>query len=164
MLYKLSHQSIDEDDKQDGYCNKHLFNEIIDFWESFDSDTKFIYLVSGGYEQEFDLNGHRSYFMTSDEEFLEMLFDYLTNTLGWTQSEYIDNIYNTNELTDELDDLFYHERLQNLDNSIIVKSDFIKNDAIKFAEYLSSQKEFEDFYTLEDETKEQIYKNFKNEL
>ena len=45
----------------DGHCSNTGYLKIIDFWENFDNDRSFLYLVSGEFISDLDLSGGRSY-------------------------------------------------------------------------------------------------------
>ena len=42
----------------DGHCGDTLYSEIVSFWEDFNKDEDFYYLVFGTFENELDLHGH----------------------------------------------------------------------------------------------------------
>ena len=87
----------------DGHCGDGLWGEIQEFWKGFDNDKDFKFVVTGEFmSDELDLGGGRSYLL-SDDKLLDMLFDYMYNTLGWSLSDYQDKIYNSLDITDELE-------------------------------------------------------------
>ena len=91
---------------EDGYCGDRLLNKIRMFWEQFDSDDKFIYLISADWlENELDLDGGRSYLLNNDV-LLDMIFDYLYNNLGYNKSKYKSLIYNGTTFTDNILDRY----------------------------------------------------------
>jgi hypothetical protein len=90
----------------DGHCGDGLWKEIQEFWEDFNTNDDFKFVVSGEFmSDELDLGGGRSYLL-SDDKLLDMLFDYMYNTLGWSLSDYQDKMHNSLDITDELEDRY----------------------------------------------------------
>lgn len=89
----------------DGHCSSTAYLKIINFWENFDNDRSFLYLVSGEFVTDLDLSGGRSYLLP-EEELAPMCVKYLVNNLGYTYEEFDKIIYNSTELNELIDDLF----------------------------------------------------------
>jgi hypothetical protein len=108
MLNQINSITIENDEyyDEDGHCGDTLYSEIRVFWERFKTDEDFEYLVSGRWaSDELDLSGGRSYLL-SYEELVDMVFDYMSNTLKWSESDYDDRIWNTIDFTDEILDKY----------------------------------------------------------
>lgn len=106
----------------DGHCGDGLWKEIQEFWEGFSTDDDVEFVVTGRFmSDEIDLGGGRSYLL-SDDKLLDMLFDYMYNTLNWSLSDYQDKIHNSLDITDELEDRYDNISVKRDEkiNSIIV--------------------------------------------
>lgn len=91
---------------EDGHCSDSGWMEILNFWQEFDTDKDFKYLVSGKwFSDDIDLGGGRSYLL-GDDKLIDMLFDYMYNTLKWSREDFDKIIYNSTELSDELYDRY----------------------------------------------------------
>lgn len=89
----------------DGHCGDGLWKEIQEFWEDFKTDDDFKYLVSCEWaSDEIDLEGGRSYLL--DSKLVDICFDYMYNTLGWSKEKYQDIIHNTLDFSDEIEDKY----------------------------------------------------------
>ena len=103
MLSRLD--PLDEfDGSEDGYCGQTLYGEIVSFWEDFNKDEDFYYLVFGTFENKLDLHGGRSYLLP-EEELAPMCFEYLVSK-GFTAERFSKLIYNSNELNELIEELF----------------------------------------------------------
>lgn len=100
---------IDDDGEyydDDGHAGGELYNEIVDFWERFNSEQDLLFVVSGKYGSDGpDLNGGRDYLL-SRSNVMPMLFEYLYNNMGFTKDKYEDIIYNSLDVTDEISYMF----------------------------------------------------------
>lgn len=108
MLNQIDPITIENDEyyDEDGHCGDTLYAEIRAFWERFETDKDFEYLVSARWaSDELDLSGGRSYLL-SYEKLVDMVFDYMYNTLKWTKSDYKSKIWNTLDFTDEICDRY----------------------------------------------------------
>lgn len=108
MLNQIDSITIENDEyyDDDGHCGDALYVEIRSFWENFQTNEDFEYLVSARWtSDELDLSGGRSYLL-SYEELVHMVFDYMSNTLKWSESDYDDRIWNTIDFTDEILDKY----------------------------------------------------------
>ena len=109
--HMLEYMSEDFEDNgeiydEDGHCGDGMWNEIKSFWTNFKTDEDLIYVVTGRWaSDEIDLNGGRSYILTHSKV-IPLLFDYLYNTLNWSLEKYQDQIFNSLDLTDEIQDLY----------------------------------------------------------
>ena len=88
----------------DGHCSNTGYLKIIDFWENFDNDRSFLYLVSGEFITDLDLGGGRSYLLP-EEELAPMCFEYLISK-GFTAERFSKLIFNSNELNELIEELF----------------------------------------------------------
>ena len=89
-----------------GHCAISLWNRILIFWSKLDSNRDFIYLVSGEWATDgLDLNGGRSYIL-SLSNVVPLLFEYLHFNLNYSLQDYREIIYNSTELSDELQDMY----------------------------------------------------------
>lgn len=93
------------DYNEDGHCGDGLWNDIYDFWDNFKSDKDFFYLSSCRWATELDLEGGRSYIL-SHSNIVSLIFDYLYNTLGYNKESYDKIIWNTTELSDNIQDMY----------------------------------------------------------
>jgi NTP pyrophosphatase (non-canonical NTP hydrolase) len=122
MLEYMS-QDFEDDGEiydEDGHCGNGMWNEIKSFWRNFKTDKDFIYVVTGQWaSDDIDLNGGRSYIL-SHSEVTPLLFDYLYNTLNWSLEKYQNEIWNSLDLTDDIEELY---------DSVPVKRD-LKIDSI----------------------------------
>jgi hypothetical protein len=91
---------------ENGHCGKALFKEIKKFWKSFGSNKDLEFIVTGEYSSDIDLDGGRSYFISGDEIFLDMVFEYLYFTMEWDLEKYESKIYNSNDITDEISERY----------------------------------------------------------
>jgi len=89
---------------EDGYCGQTLYDEIVSFWNDFNKDEDFYYLVFGTFEGELDLHGGRSYLLAV-EDLAPMCFEYLVSK-GFTADRFSKLIYNSNELNELIEELF----------------------------------------------------------
>jgi hypothetical protein len=89
---------------EDGYCGSKLYDEIVSFWEDFNKDEDFYYLVFGTFESEIDLDGGR-YYLLPVEELAPMCFEYLISK-GFTGERFSKLIFNSNELNELIEELF----------------------------------------------------------
>jgi hypothetical protein len=108
MLSQIDRITIKNDEyyDEDGHCGDTLYAEIRAFWERFETDKDFEYLVSGRWaSDELDLSGGRSYLL-SYEKLVDMVFDYMSNTLKWSESDYDDRIWNTIDFTEKILDKY----------------------------------------------------------
>lgn len=108
MLNQIDSITIENDEyyDDDGHCGDALYVEIRSFWENFQTNEDFEYLVSARWtSDELDLSGGRSYLL-SYEELVHMVFDYMSNTLKWSESDYDDRICNSIDFTDEILDKY----------------------------------------------------------
>jgi len=108
--HMLEYMSADFEDNgeiydDDGHCGDGLWNEIKSFWINFKTDKDFVYVVTGEWASDLDLNGGRSYIL-SHSGVTPLLFDYLYNTLNWSLEKYQDKIFNTIDLTEEIEELY----------------------------------------------------------
>jgi len=92
----------------DGHCSRNAYLKIINFWENFDNDKDFLYLITGECEYNLDLSGGRSYLLP-EEELAPMCLEYLVNNLGWTYEKFDESICNSTELNEYIDRL-YHDK------------------------------------------------------
>lgn len=88
----------------DGHCGDTLYSEIVSFWEDFNKDEDFYYLVFGTFENELDLHGGRSYLLPV-EELAPMCFEYLVSK-GFTAERFSKLVFNSNELNELIEELF----------------------------------------------------------
>jgi hypothetical protein len=131
MLNKIDSITIENDEyyDDDGHCGNTLYAEIRSFWEKFQTNEDFEYLVSARWaSDELDLSGGRSYLL-SYEELVHMVFDYMSNTLKWSESDYDAKIWNTIDLTDEILDKY---------NNISVATDVCVEEPIEIKEDTSN--------------------------
>lgn len=105
--YDIDVHSTDYYD-EDGHCGDILWSEILNYWKVFKSVEDFKYVVSSKWDGDFDMDGGRSYIF-SRSGVIPLIFDYMLNTLKWSINDYENIIYNTNELTDEISELFDSE-------------------------------------------------------
>lgn len=108
MLNKIQPIDVNNDEyyDEDGHCGGRLYAEIRNFWENFETDKDFEYLVSGRWVSDgLDLSGRRSGLLRYGE-LIDMIFDYMYNTLKWGESYYETIIWNTIEFTDGLLDRY----------------------------------------------------------
>lgn len=90
----------------DGYCSRTMYNDIISFWKNFNSEKHFMYVVSGAYATgDLDLDGGRDYIL-SRSNVIPLLFDYLYNTMKFSLKDYKSIIYNTTDISDEIEDYY----------------------------------------------------------
>ena len=89
----------------DGHCSSTAYLKIINFWENFDNDRSFLYLVSGEFITDLDLGGGRSYLLP-EEELAPMCFEYLVNNLGYTYEKFDKSICNSTEINEYIDELY----------------------------------------------------------
>jgi hypothetical protein len=94
---------------------KNLQTQTIrNFWEKFKDDDDFIYVVTGKFlSDDLDLEGDRNYYL-SDPILVDMMFNYMTTTLGWDEATFDDNLWNSCELSDEI--FLRYERLREFDS------------------------------------------------
>ena len=143
---------IDDDGEyydDDGYAGGELYNEIVDFWENFNSEKDLLFVVSGKYGSDGpDLNGGRDYLL-SRSNVIPMLFEYLYNNMGFTKDKYKDIIYNSLDITDEINGMFddisviRETKINNIINENSSKSDHVgitKANGILFVRYPSHMK------------------------
>lgn len=90
---------------EDGYCGPILWEQIKEFWNNFNSNKDFIYLVSGEWFGEEDLDGGRSYLLGA-KGLSKMLFDYLYSTMKYSKDMFESICYNSTELGDEISDIY----------------------------------------------------------
>jgi len=90
---------------EDGHCGDGLWIDIKNYWDNFKTDKDFLYVVSGEWADDIDLDGGRSYIL-SGSGIKPLLFDYMYNTLGYSEGQYDKIVYNSIQLTDELLDMF----------------------------------------------------------
>lgn len=96
----------DEYYDDDGHCGDGLWEMIKNYWTNeFNTDKDFIRLVSGDWDDDVDLDGARDYIFINSNV-IPLLFDYMVNVLGWDKEKYEDNIFNSVQLTDDLNDMF----------------------------------------------------------
>lgn len=108
MINSLASEEFEESDyeyDEDGHCSESLLYEIKSFWENFKTDDDFIYLVTGEWINDIDLDGGRSYLL-SGSKVTPLLFDYLYNTLNWSLEKYQSEIYNSTSLTEDIEELY----------------------------------------------------------
>lgn len=108
MINSLASEEFEESDyeyDEDGHCSESLLYEIKSFWENFKTDDDFIYLVTGEWIDDLDLDGGRSYLL-SGSKVTPLLFDYLYNTLNWSLEKYQSEIYNSTSLTEDIEELY----------------------------------------------------------
>jgi hypothetical protein len=106
MLSRLGPPVNDGSDyyDEDGHCGDKLYDEIVSFWEDFNKDEDFYYLVFGTFENELDLHGGRSYLLP-EEELAPMCFEYLVSK-GFTAERFSKLVFNSNELNELIEELF----------------------------------------------------------
>lgn len=108
MVNFMSHYNPDDDGEyydEDGHCGDGLWLEIREFWNEFKTDADFKYLVSCEWaSDELDLEGGRSYLL--DSKLVDMCFDYMYKTLGWSKSDYQKIIHNTVSFSEEIEDKY----------------------------------------------------------
>ena len=116
MLNYLSDFKINEDGyyDEDGHCGDGLCNEILDYWQNFETDNDFQYLVSGEWDGDLDLEGGRDYIL-SHSNVMPLLFDYMTNTLGWNKEKFESILWNTTTFNEELEDMYDGYVKENID-------------------------------------------------
>lgn len=136
MVKYFSNIELDDDDyhDEDGHCGGALLTEIKRFWKHFSTDTDkdFFYVVSGKcMSDDIDLDGARDYFFNSSGV-IPMLFDYLYNTLGYSEKRYRDSIWNSIGLTDDLLDMYDNPAIIR-DNRIdeILEDEILEDDIPK---------------------------------
>jgi len=97
---------------EDGHCGEELWNDIKNYWMNFDSLKELKYVVSGEWVNDFDLEGGRDYILSSSGVYNE-LADFLSK-LGYDSNTYPDLIYNSCELTDNIEDILdgYGDKVQ----------------------------------------------------
>lgn len=126
MVNSMSHYNpVDDVDyyDEDGHCGDGLWLEIQEFWNDFSDDNDFKYLVSCEWiSDELDLEGGRSYLL--DSKLVDMCFDYMYNTLGWSKDYYQNIIHNTLDFSDDIEDKYDNISVQRDEkiNSIIGNS------------------------------------------
>jgi hypothetical protein len=103
-------------EKQSKGRKKSPQNQAIQyFWEKFKVDDDFIYVVTGKFlSDDLDLEGDGNYFLTGDPILVDMMFNYMTTTLGWDEATFDDNLWNSCELSDEI--FLRYERLREFDS------------------------------------------------
>jgi hypothetical protein len=79
------------------------------FWEKFKVDDDFIYVVTGEF-----LSDDFNFYFLSDPILVDMMFNYMTTTLGWDEATFDDNLWNSCELSDEI--FLRYERLREFDS------------------------------------------------
>lgn len=120
---------------EDGYCGGTLFAEILNFWENFNTDEKFKYLVSGEFmSDDIDLDGGRSYFL-SDGELLNKLFTYMTENLKCTKEDYEKVIYNSLDIVDEMYDRYRVDKVEKIEEKIETSVKYLKCITTKYNHY-----------------------------
>ena len=109
-----------------GHCSDSLYDSIRSFWENFDSDEKFKYVVSGEYDSDdLDLEGGRDYLLTHSNV-MPLMFDYMANTLGWNKYKFDSVIYNTLTFNEELGDMFNSkEEIEEKNEETITEVDYV---------------------------------------
>lgn len=94
---------------EDGYCGDSLWNDIKEFWNDFRTNENgtndFKYVVSCEWVSDLDLDGGRSYILNRSGV-KPLLFDYMYNTLGWKKGHYEQIIFNSTDLSEDLEDMF----------------------------------------------------------
>jgi hypothetical protein len=140
MINYMSNYKSDNADyyDDDGHCGNKLWKLIMKFWENFNTDKDFKYLVSSEWESDdLDLNGGRNYFLISSNV-LPLLFDYMTNILKWNKNKFESNICNSSEFTNYLFDMYKDDKEVIKNNGKIFKNDVnivISEDTKKNLEY-----------------------------
>lgn len=88
---------------EDGHCGNGQWNEIKRFWKNFKTEDDLLWVVSGRYmSDDIDLDGGRSYIL-SGSGVIPLLFDYLYNTMGYSLEKYQDIIFNSLDITEEIE-------------------------------------------------------------
>lgn len=105
MLDYLDGIGCDDDGYYDGYAGQELFDQIVDFWHKFNKESDLLYVSSGEFMDDVDLDGGRMYLL-SLSGVIPMIFDYLYNNMGYTKEGYSNIIYNSLSITDEIEDMF----------------------------------------------------------
>lgn len=107
MLKYMSEDFPDDGEyyDDDGHCGNGMWNEIKIFWKNFKTEDDFIYVVSGEYAEDIDLDGGRSYIL-SHSNVIPMLFDYLYNEMKYSLEKYQNIIHNSLSITDEIENLY----------------------------------------------------------
>lgn len=109
ILRYMSAKITSNDDSyydEDGHCGDGLWNDIYTFWENFNLDKDFLYLVSCKWATDnLDLEGGRSYILTHSN-IITLVFEYLYNTLGYTKEKYNKIIWNSTEFSDNIQDMY----------------------------------------------------------
>jgi hypothetical protein len=108
MMNSMSHYNPRNNGEyydEDGHCSDGLWLQIQEFWNNFNTDADFKYLVSCEWaSDELDLEGGRSYLL--DDKLVDMCFDYMYNTLGWSLSDYQKMIHNTLDFSEEIEEKY----------------------------------------------------------
>ena len=90
---------------EDGHCGYGLYQEIKSFWERFESNKDFEYLVSGKwYSDDLDLSGRRSNLLSG--KLVDLCFDYMVNVLEWSEMYYEGKIFDSSSFTDDIFDKY----------------------------------------------------------
>jgi hypothetical protein len=107
LKYLSEHKADDNNEYYDytGHCGEILFKKIKNFWQDFNNDEKFKYVVSGEWASDLDLDGGRNYFFR-DSEITPLLFDYLKNNLKYSLKQYQKELYNSTSLSEEIEDMY----------------------------------------------------------
>lgn len=109
--HMLNYMSADIEDNgeiydEDGHCGDGMWCSIKEFWRNFKTDKDLLFVVSGEYmSDDIDLDGGRSYILTHSKV-IPLLFDYLYSTMGYSLEQYQDIIYNSLDITDEIEELY----------------------------------------------------------
>lgn len=92
---------------EDGYCSRKLYDKIVDFWHNVSSNQDLIDIAICKWKWDIDLEGGRSYFLTRSNPFFAVnIYIFLKHNLGWNLNQYQKAIYNSSDLTDEIEYLF----------------------------------------------------------
>lgn len=108
MLNYMSQDFPDDGEPydEDGHCGNGMWNEVKRFWKNFKTEEDLLWVVSGRYiSDDIDLDGGRSYILSSSGV-IPLLFDYLYNNMGYTLNDYQEIIFNTLDITDEIEELY----------------------------------------------------------
>ncbi len=138
MLDYMSYVPTDDEIyDEDGHCGGELWNNVKGFWEYFNTDDDFRFVVSCQWVSDLDLDGGRDYILSSSKV-TPLLFDYMYNTLGWRSKDYEKVIFNSTNLTEELEDMF--------DNIPVIRDTKIEEILKKEVDNVESCFENEDDY------------------
>lgn len=162
MINSLDYEPINLDEYPydiDGHCGDGLYEEIKEFWRKFRTRSDFEFVVTGRFmSDDIDLSGGRSYLL-SDDKLIDMLFDYMINTLNWSKEDYQEKIHNSLEITEEIEDRYelFHNKTDDIsslkEEKIISKVNKLKCITTKFNHYLTCPIKIGKTYLINDENR-----------